>query len=151
MMRNLEIFNVRYVREKGVRYTVNENSFMNSPDSVVNMLNEVYSLSESAEEYFYLLCLDTKNRIVSLSEVSHGTLNSSTVHPREVFKRAILANACSVIFAHNHPSGNPAPSQSDIDITIRLAECGELLGIKVLDHIIVGESSYYSFKEQCMI
>jgi DNA repair protein RadC len=92
--------------------------------------------------------LDTKNRLLSWETVSLGTLSTSVVHPREVFKGAILANAASIILCHNHPSGDPKPSAEDIAITKRLAEAGKILGIDVLDHIIFGEEGFVSLKER---
>jgi DNA repair protein RadC len=86
-----------------------------------------------------------------IENISIGGLNSSVVHPREVFCTAIKKSACSVIAVHNHPSGNPAPSQSDIDITRRLMEAGDLLGIKVLDHLIIGDGVYVSLKETMLL
>lgn len=105
-------------------------------------------LQESDREQFFLLCLSTKNEPTAIHTVSVGSLDASIVHPREVFKTAILANSASVIVAHNHPSGDPTPSQPDLEVTKRLQEAGELLGITVLDHIIVGtEGAYVSLKE----
>ena len=97
-------------------------------------------------EHFYSLMLDTKNQVKGYHCVSMGSLNAAIVHPREVFKAAILANAASVILCHNHPSGNVIPSREDKEITERLVEVGEILGIKVLDHIVVSYNDYYSFK-----
>ena len=95
--------------------------------------------------------LDGKNRIVSCNTVSVGSINQSIVHPREVFKSAILANSTAVLLAHNHPTGDPVPSPEDIQITRRLKEAGDVLGIKVLDHIIVGEDCYLSFVERGLL
>jgi len=86
-----------------------------------------------------------KNKIISFEVISTGSLTSSIVHPREVYKGAILSNAASVIFMHNHPSGDPEPSMDDIEITSRLKKAGDILGINVLDHIIVTNKSFYSF------
>ena len=86
------------------------------------------------KEHFKVLLLNTKNEIIMIENISVGSLNSSVVHPREVFCTAIKKSACSIIAVHNHPSGNPAPSQADIDITKRLVEVGEILGIQLLDH-----------------
>lgn len=83
--------------------------------------------------------------------VSKGNLNSSIVHPREIFKRAVLNNAASIICMHNHPSGDPTPSQNDIDITKRIDEAGELMGIPLLDHVIIGDGTYISLKEKMLI
>ncbi|MFS0567533.1 JAB domain-containing protein, partial [Brevibacillus invocatus] len=106
-------------------------------------------LDATDREAFLLLCLSTKNEPVAIHLVSVGSLDSSIVHPREVFKAAILSNCSSVIVAHNHPSGDPTPSREDIEVTKRLQEAGELLGIPVLDHIILGhEGAYVSLKEK---
>lgn len=86
-----------------------------------------------------------------MQTISIGSLNSTVVHPREVFKTAVLASAASVILAHNHPSGDPTPSKEDIGLTKKLVEAGEILGIKVLDHIIVGVNQYTSFNRQGLI
>ncbi|MEA2036538.1 MAG: DNA repair protein RadC [Nanoarchaeota archaeon] len=99
------------------------------------------------KEYFMVLHLDSKNRVIKDETVSTGTLNNSLVHPREIFKSAIKENANSVILVHNHPSGDPTPSSEDKEITERLFDAGELLDIKVLDHVIIGKGEYFSFKE----
>ena len=113
---------------------------------------EVYEtfrfLMQETKEVFLTLHLDGKNRIIALDMVSIGSLNQSIVHPREVFKSACLSNAAAVILIHQHPTGDPTPSREDISITNRLKEAGELMGIKVLDHIIVGDGSYHSFVER---
>lgn len=93
-------------------------------------------------------CLNTKNEPTSISTVSVGSLNSSIVHPREVFKTAVMSNAASIIIAHNHPSGDITPSKEDKDITLRLKEAGDIIGIKLLDHIIIGDRNYLSLKEK---
>ena len=90
--------------------------------------------------------LDTRNQLIRVAEISVGSLDSSIVHPREVFKEAISASAASVIFVHNHPSGDTEASEDDIQLTKRLAEAGEIIGIEVLDHIITGDRSYISLK-----
>lgn len=100
------------------------------------------------KEYFKLIMLNTKNIVISVKDISMGSLNSSIVHPREVFIEAIKNSSSSVILCHNHPSGDPTPSKEDIDITNRLKACGKLLGIEVLDHIIIGDIKYISFKEK---
>lgn len=110
-------------------------------------------LDNPDREYFVVLLLDGKNKIVGIHTVSQGSLNQSIVHPREVFKAAILANSAAVILAHNHPSGELAPSMEDKNITRRLKEAGELLGIRVLDHVIVDTDSgaYLSFVEKGLL
>lgn len=122
---------------------------LSSPEIVAKMLRDVFKMDVQAEEIFVVICLDTKNKVNGIFEVSRGTVNGSLVHPREVFKRAILCNATSIIVAHNHPSGETTPSPEDINTTKRLFEAGILLGIPVIDHIIVGEAPcYFSFKEE---
>ena len=102
-------------------------------------------------EQFRALFLDGKHRVMSEMLVSQGTLTSSPVHPREVFGRAIREGAAAVVFVHNHPSGDPSPSSDDLDITRRLAEVGELVGIKVLDHVIVGDGTYTSLADRGLL
>jgi DNA repair protein RadC len=102
-------------------------------------------------ECFALALMDTRNRIVGLHLVSIGSLNASLVHPRECFKPAILANASAVLLAHNHPSGDACPSQEDLAITQRLKQAGELLGIAVLDHLVIGDGTFVSLKERGLL
>ena len=102
---------------------------------------------QADREEFLVLLLDGKNKVLGFHVASVGTLTSSLAHPREIFKAAILANAAAIILVHNHPSGDPAPSAEDLSITKRLKEVGELLGIQVLDHIIIGDGRYVSFIE----
>ena len=152
-MVNLSILNLKVVKEKEINYNSNwTDKKINSPEKVAEVAINVLELHEQAEESFYIFTLDTKNKITGIFEVSKGSLNSSIVHPREVFKRALLQNANSIILLHNHPSGDPTPSGEDIDITNRLIEAGDLLGIRVLDHLIVGDqSNYISFKEKTLM
>lgn len=103
------------------------------------------------KEHFVCLFLNTKNHIIGRETLSVGTLNASLVHPREVFRAAIKMNSASIICAHNHPSGDPAPSPEDVTLTRRLAEAGELVGIDVLDHIVIGDGCYISLKEQGLL
>lgn len=100
------------------------------------------------KEQFVVLLLNTKNKIIGMEIISEGTLNNSVVHAREVYKPALLQNAAAIIVAHNHPSGEPQPSIEDIKATRMLSESGKILGIPLLDHLIVGDGSYYSFQEQ---
>jgi DNA repair protein RadC len=104
-------------------------------------------LQDEPSEVFAILCLSTKHRVIAYHEVSRGTLDSVLAHPREVFKAALLANAAAIIATHVHPSGDPTPSPDDLAITRRLAAAGEILGVPLLDHIIIGDGRYYSFKE----
>ena len=107
-------------------------------------------LKNETKEYFLTCHCDGKNRIVAIEVVSVGSLNQSIVHPREVYKTALLSSAAAIILLHNHPTGDPSPSSEDIAITRRLKEAGELIGIKVLDHIIIGET-YLSFVERGLL
>lgn len=104
-------------------------------------------LQDEPAEVFAILCLTTKHRVIAYHEVSRGTLDSVLVSPREVFTAALLAHAAAIVATHNHPSGDPTPSPDDLDVTRRLAAAGDVLGIPLLDHIIVGDGRYYSFKE----
>ncbi len=99
-------------------------------------------------EQFVVCCLDAKHAIIGVNVVSIGSLTLSIVHPREVFKPAILLNSCAIIAAHNHPSGDSTPSIEDRTLTTRLREAGELLGIRLLDHLVLGEDSFYSFGDE---
>ena len=100
------------------------------------------------QEHFVVLFLDTKSFVVSKKTIFIGSLNKAIVHPREVFKEAIKRSSASVICAHNHPSGDPTPSEQDIGLTHRLYEAGELIGIKLLDHLIIGDDQFVSLKEK---
>ncbi len=103
------------------------------------------------KEHLKSLLLDTKNRVLAIRTVSIGDLSSSIVHPREVFKDAVIASAASVIVAHNHPSGDPTPSAEDVAVTKRLIQAGEIMGIDLLDHIVLGDGTFVSLKERGLI
>ncbi|WP_339059924.1 DNA repair protein RadC [Tepidibacillus marianensis] len=132
-----------------VKATPVEKDTIRSPKDAFSFLGE--DMKYLRQEHFIALLLDTKNHILSKETISIGSLNSSIVHPREVFKPAIKKSASSIIVAHNHPSGDPTPSREDIDITKRLVKAGELLGIEVLDHVIIGDERYISLKEKGLI
>lgn len=100
------------------------------------------------KEVFLALLLDSKNRLIREVQISEGSLNASIVHPREVFAPVLRESAAAVLFVHNHPSGDPAPSQEDIEITRRLKEVGDLMGVRVLDHIIIGKGDYVSLADR---
>jgi DNA repair protein RadC len=108
-------------------------------------------MSLLTREEFLVVVLDTKNRLVKYEFISKGTLNASIVHPRDVFRIAIIHSAAAIILLHNHPSGDPAPSQEDIDLTRRLVEAGKLMGINVLDHLIIGGAKFTSMKEMKLL
>ncbi|WP_200886400.1 RadC family protein [Terrisporobacter othiniensis] len=109
------------------------------------------SLRYQYKEIFKVVLLNTKNEVITDVDISIGTLNSSLVHPREVFREAIRRSSNKIILLHNHPSGNAEPSKEDKNITNRLKDCGELVGIEVIDHIIIGDGVYFSFKENMLI
>ena len=125
---------------------VNEKArpILRSPEEVAAEVRS--QLKGKKKEHFVVLCLDTRNRLINHKLVSVGSLDTSIVHPREVFNEAITSRAASVIFAHNHPSGDPEPSKEDVELTRRLAKAGEIMGIDVLDHIIICDKSYMSLK-----
>jgi len=105
-------------------------------------------IGDSDREVFAALLLDTRNRVVGIHTISIGSVNASIVHPREVFKAAFLANAAAVLVGHNHPSGEETPSQEDVAITHRLRQAGEILGVPVLDHLVLGAATFHSMKER---
>jgi len=144
-MVNISFFNLKVVKETSGRYDVQKK--IQTPGDVFNIAQNVIRANEYAEENLWLITLDTKNNITGIFTVSTGSLNSSIVHPREVFKRAVLQNAASIIICHNHPSGDPTPSPEDINITKRIYNAGQILGIELLDHIIIGDNKYTSLKE----
>ena len=122
---------------------------INNPRQAAELFME--ELRYKKKEYFFLLLLDTKNQVICREKISVGSLSSSIVHPREIFTIPVRRSAASVILVHNHPSGDPTPSQEDLEVTRRLVEAGQLLGIIVQDHIIIGDGCYVSFKEKGFI
>ncbi len=149
MGKRITKYRLELVKESSKIYEVDK---ISSPTDVKNYIEKVFNLSSQAEEVMVMLVLDTRNNVIGAFEVSRGSLNASIVHPREVFKRALLLNGASIIIAHNHPSGDPTPSREDVDITKRLVEGGNILGITVLDHLIIGDNGRYrSFKEMNLI
>lgn len=130
-------------------YTQRDIITINTPKDVKNLVMEEMRFLE--KEHFRVILLNIKNQLISIEDISVGSLNSSIVHPREVFKPAIKRSSASMILVHNHPSGDPTPSVEDIDITKRLIEAGKILGIEVLDHVIIGNGNYISIKEKGII
>jgi len=120
-----------------------------NPQSAVKAIQA--TIKDKAKEHFKLVLLNTRNKIIGITNVSVGTLNTNLVHPREVFKDAIIHSAASVVLVHNHPSGDPEPSEDDLEITKRLMESGKIVGIEVMDHIIVTKNDFFSFKERKLI
>ncbi|AYU55822.1 JAB domain-containing protein [Staphylococcus debuckii] len=140
----LEIVRIEQIiceAEEGVNYMIK------SPEDGAEIASRF--IGRDDREVFFVMCLNTKNHVVAVHRCHIGSLNASIVHPREVFKSAILNNAASVIVAHQHPSGDITPSMEDISVTKRLAEAGKLLGIEVLDHLVVNnEGKFTSLKEK---
>ncbi len=128
---------------------ITNNYKIKGPEDVSNLLME--DMRYLNKEIFNILLLNTKNDVISIENISIGSLNASIVHPREVFNIAIRRSSSSIILAHNHPSGDPKPSKEDINITKRLIEAGSIIGINVLDHIIIGDGIYFSMKSKEII
>lgn len=126
-----------------------DSSYIENSKDVANIFME--DLRYETKEHFKTVLLNTKGKVLHIDTVSVGNLIQTTVHPREVFKKAIRKGAASLIIIHNHPSGDPAPSDEDIKTTRRLSEVGELVGIPVLDHIIIGDGEFVSFKSQGLL
>lgn len=143
------LFSLTLVKEKDIRYPLD--SKCDQPERVASIIEDVFDLSNSPEEKMVMLTLDTKLKITGVFIVSIGTINENIVHPREVYKRAVLQNAHCIVIAHNHPSGDTTPSEEDLAVTKRLKEAGELLGIRLLDHLILGNGTYISLKEKGII
>lgn len=120
-----------------------------SSKDIAEML--MIEMADLNQEILKLIILNTKNKIIKIKDVFKGTLNSSLVHPREIFCEAIKSSGASIIICHNHPSGDPNPSEEDINITVRIKECGKIIGINLLDHIIIGDRKYSSLKEKGII
>lgn len=143
-MKRIDVVHLKLVRERSFF------SFpkIESPDDAHRLFRQ-FVKSETDREMLVLLCLDVKNKPTAIQTLAIGTLSNLLVHPREVFKTAILANSASIICAHSHPSGNPEPSPEDIEVTQQLMKTGKIIGIQLLDHLILGaDHDYVSFKER---
>ena len=134
----------RYAKEK-----ISKKISLTSPKAVTDYLRQ--KLGREKKEHFVILSLDSRNNLIKDAIISVGTLNANLVHPREIFQEALKQNAASVILVHNHPSGDPEPSEDDLTITKRLTEAGKIMGIDVLDHIIITKTKVFSFKEKKLI
>ena len=141
--KRINIVSIKMVKESSFLYRTRQ---ILSPNDAYEMIKE--QLEGLDREQFIIACLNTKNEPTNITVVSVGSINKAIVHPREVFKTAILSNAASIMAFHNHPSGDTTPSDQDIKLTHRLVEAGELLGIKLLDHLIIGDGSFTSLKEK---
>lgn len=136
-----------YLAESGF-YKIDGRRVYNNPSDLSEFFGDVIGIRNAADEYVYVACLDTKCHIVSCFEASHGSCNASIFPIREILQKALIGNAVNIVVGHNHPSGDYTPSSDDITATDRLVKAGDIVGIKVLDHIIVAANTdgYYSFK-----
>lgn len=150
-MKVIKKFDVQLVLETSKRYELDSKA-IRRPEDAERMFRTIFQLDTQTREKFVMLALNTKNEVIGAFEVFQGSINASIVAPRDIFQRLMLVNATSFICAHNHPSGNPEPSQEDIEITRRLIEVGKLLGLDCLDHIVIGDGSrFISIKEYASI
>lgn len=141
--KRVNIVSVRLVKESSMLYKQRK---VRNPQDSYELFQDY--LLDMDREHVVVLCLDTKNQPTNISVCHIGSLNASIVHPREVMKTAVLSNAATIIVAHNHPSGICDPSREDIAITERLVEAGDVMGIPLLDHLIIGDGTYISLKEK---
>lgn len=146
--KRVDIVKIKIVKEGSVLYKSRKiRTAFDAADLFRQFLGE-----EPDREVFLVMCLDTKNCPTALQLAFTGSLNATIVHPREVMKLAILSNSAAIIVGHNHPSGDPTPSREDIEVTRRLVESGNIIGVDVLDHIVLGEAqSFISLKEKGLL
>ena len=131
------------VKENSCNYPV---EFLSSPQAISEMLNTVFRLNKQAEEYVYMIALNTKCKPLGVFEISHGAVSQSICNPREIFIKALLCGAAGIILAHNHPSGDVTPSKDDATVYQRIKEAGKIIGVDLLDNLVIG-NGYFSFKE----
>jgi DNA repair protein RadC len=143
----LETYRVQFVCEPGM----NPGQPVRSSEDLASYARSIYATLDVDKEHFTVISTNNKNRVQGFKVVSTGSLTASLVHPREVWRSALHLCAAAVLFVHNHPSGDPAPSPEDIDITKRLKETADILGIRVLDHVILGHGRYFSFSDKGML
>lgn len=141
--KRVNIVSLKLVRESSNLYKDRQ---VRSPEDGLQLFNQF--LGDLDREYFIVMCLDTKNQPTAINICHIGSLNASIVHPREVMKTAILSNSSAILVAHNHPSGMPEPSGEGLEVTKRLAEAEEIIGIELVDHLIIGDGKYVSLKER---
>ena len=143
-------YKIQLVKEDSNNYLENCET-LTSPDRVASALNEIFNLEYQTDEHFVMFCLNTKNRIIGAFEVCIGTIDASLVNIRGIIQRVLLCNASRIIVAHNHPSGDPSPSRDDKITTKKIKDVCDLMGISLLDHIIIGEDEYFSFKAEGLL
>ena len=140
-----------YIRETGKTYCIDGRKALTNPKDISSFVLYEIGLYDAAEEYTYVLCFNTKNRLIGLFETSHGSCDTAPLYPREIMQKSLMLGATSIVITHNHPSGDPTPSKADIDVTQRIKNACEVIGIPLLDHVIVGLTGYYSFFEQGLL
>lgn len=137
------------VKGSGVNYPEEKN--LDGPAKISNMMRKVFDADKKAEEHVWLLSMDSKMKLLGILEVSHGTVNTASVAPREIFIRLLLTGAASFVLVHNHVSGCVEPSKEDVEITKRMSVVGALMNIPLMDHIIIGGLNQFSFKKEKML
>lgn len=145
-MEKIKVVSLKMIKEGEIEVS---NKKIGTPGDAAEIIKNF--IGDRDREHSVVITLDTKNQITSISINSIGSLNSAIMHPREIFKTAVLHNSASIIIGHNHPSGDCTPSQEDINISHRICESGKVLGIELIDHIIVGDINYISLKEKGVI
>ncbi|PEN08608.1 JAB domain-containing protein [Bacillus pseudomycoides] len=140
------VYEVSRIKQVGRKKKWNFDKRLTSAESMAQVAQ--HYIGDEDREVFFVICLNTKKEVNAIHRAHVGSIDATVVHPRDVFKSAILNNSSSVIFFHNHPSGDPTQSQQDIEVTKRLKECGEILEIEVLDHIIIGDHKFVSLREK---
>ena len=148
-MTEIKKYNIRLVQEEGPGYKLDE-EIVKNPENAAEIFCRVLELDARPQETMAMLTLDTKNNVTGIMTVTIGVLDSTLVHPRDIYQRAILQNAAGIILAHNHTSQDTEPSEDDIKMTNRLVEAGEIIGIELYDHIIIG-NGYLSMRERGII
>jgi DNA repair protein RadC len=148
MAYRLKTFRVQFVAEPALYPT---GSPCKASEDAERIARSIYGTLDADKEHFVLLAMNNKNRVNGFKVISTGSLTASLVHPREVWRAALHLCAAAVIFVHNHPSGDPAPSPEDQEITRRLKETGDVLGVRVLDHVVLGDGRYFSFSDRGLL
>jgi DNA repair protein RadC len=144
---NIPVYRVSLIKDRAIPYA--EATHVLTPEDVYQLIKEF--LQGTDREHFIALFLDGNSAIIGMNTVSIGTLSESLVHAREVFKGAILASAAGIIVAHNHPTGIPMASEADINVTRKLVDAGRIIGIPVEDHIVIGEETFFSFRQHGLL
>ena len=151
MKKRITTYDVKLVKEESKLYEL-DSEMINSSNDAGNIIQTVCQLNDSTVEKFGIICLNTKNKIIGIHIVNIGGLTACNVEIKSIFQRSLLNNAAGIILFHNHPSGDPAPSKEDIDITNRIVQAGKIMTINVLDHIICGDDGrYVSLAERGLI